>query len=112
MNQTYIAVVIVIALSSLGVLGDYFLKIASNNETSLHSRWFIFGLLVLASTSFGWVYVMKYLKLATIGVVYSVSTVLFLALVGVAFFQESLNPYEIVGIIMAIGSLILLSAFS
>ncbi|WP_271922720.1 MULTISPECIES: hypothetical protein [Cyanophyceae] len=34
MNQTYIAVVIVIALSSLGVLGDYFLKIASNNETS------------------------------------------------------------------------------
>ncbi|WP_413174171.1 hypothetical protein [Anabaena azotica] len=112
MNQAYIAILIAVALSSLGVLGDYFLKIASNNESSLQTRWFLFGVVILASTAFGWVYTMKHLKLATIGVIYSVSTVVLLALVGVTFFQESLNPYEIVGILLAITSLVLLSAFS
>ncbi|MFK0730692.1 MAG: hypothetical protein HEQ35_06875 [Gloeotrichia echinulata IR180] len=112
MNQTYIAICVAIALSAVGVLGDYFLKNASNNESSLNSYWFIFGLVVLASTAFGWVYTMKHLKLATIGVVYAVSTILLLALVGVIFFQESLNLYEIAGIVMAIAALVLLSAFS
>lgn len=112
MNQTYIAIGTTVALSLLGVLGDYFLKIASNNETSLKTYSFVFGLVVLASTAFGWVYVMKHLKLATLGVVYSVSTVLLLTLVGVAFFQESLNPYEIAGIFLAVGALVLLSGFS
>jgi TRAP-type mannitol/chloroaromatic compound transport system permease small subunit len=87
MNQAYIAILIAITLSSLGVLGDYFLKIASNNESALQTRWFIFGVVILASTAFGWVYTMTHLKLATIGVVYSVSTVVLLALVGVTCFQ-------------------------
>jgi len=112
MDQTYIAIGIVIALSLLGVTGDYFLKIASDSHNSLKTYSFFFGLFVLGSTAFGWVYTMKYLKLATIGVIYSVSTVVLLALVGVIFFQESLNPYEIVGILLAIASLVLLSAFS
>jgi drug/metabolite transporter (DMT)-like permease len=112
MNPTSIGIIIAVSLSLLGVVGDFFLKNASNNESSLNNYWFIFGLVTLASTAFGWVYVMKYLKLATIGVIYSVSTIVLLALVGVAFFQESLNPYEIVGILMAISSLVLLSSFS
>ncbi|MBG1265227.1 EamA family transporter [Nostoc sp. WHI] len=112
MNQTYIAISIAIALSLLGVIGDYFLKIASDSDTSLKTYSFFFGVIILGSTAFGWVYAMKYLKLATIGVVYSVSTIVLLALVGVAFFQESLNPYEIAGIVLAIASLVLLSAFS
>jgi TRAP-type mannitol/chloroaromatic compound transport system permease small subunit len=87
MNQAYIAILIAITLSSLGVLGDYCLKIASNNESALQTRWFIFGVVILASTAFGWVYTMKHLKSGTIGVVYSVSTVVLLALVGVTFFQ-------------------------
>jgi drug/metabolite transporter (DMT)-like permease len=112
MNQTSIAILAVIALSSLGVIGDYFLKVASNDEIPLKTSWFFIGLLILASTAFGWVYAMKHIKLATLGVVYSVFTVLLLAFVGVIFFQESLNPYEIGGIVLAVASLILLSAFS
>jgi len=112
MNQTGIAILAVIALSSLGVIGDYFLKVASNDEISLKTSWFFIGLLILASTAFGWVYVMKHIKLATLGVVYSVSTVLLLAFVGVILYQESLNPYESGGKVLSIASLILLSAFS
>jgi small multidrug resistance pump len=38
--------------------------------------------------------------------------VVLLTVVGVAFFRESLNYYEMAGLAMAIGSLILLSRFS
>ena len=68
--------------------------------------------MVYASTAFGWVFVMKHLKLATISVVYSVSMVLLLTTIGVVFFRESLNYYEIVGLIMAVDSLILLVRFA
>jgi small multidrug resistance pump len=109
MNQTYISISLAIILSLVGVTGDYFLKIASNNEQSLNTVWFILGISTIASTAFGWVYTMKHLKLASIGAIYSVSTVVLLALVGAIFFHENLNYYEIIGIIMAIISLVLLS---
>jgi small multidrug resistance pump len=112
MDKNSFAVVVTIGFSLLGVLGDYFLKLASANENSLRTLWFYIGFAVYASTAFGWVFVMKHLKLATIGVVYSVSMVLLLTAIGVVFFQESLNYYEIAGLVMAIASLILLVRFA
>jgi multidrug transporter EmrE-like cation transporter len=70
------------------------------------------GFLVYASTAFGWVFVMRHLKLGTIGVVYSVSMVLLLTLVGTRWFGESLNYSEMAGIALAILSLILLVRFA
>ncbi len=112
MDKNSFAVVVTIGFSLLGVLGDYLLKLASANENSLRTLWFYIGFAVYASTAFGWVFVMKHLKLATIGVVYSVSMVLLLTAIGVVFFQESLNYYEIAGLVMAIASLILLVRFA
>ncbi|HUK41852.1 MAG TPA: hypothetical protein VLX11_12425 [Candidatus Acidoferrales bacterium] len=112
MDTNLFAVIVTIGFSLLGVLGDYFLKLASENENSLRTPWFYIGFAVYASTAFGWVFVMKHLKLATIGVVYSVSMVLLLAAVGVVFFHESLNYYEIAGLVMAIASLFLLIRFA
>ena len=48
----------------------------------------------------------------TIGVVYSVSMIVLLASIGVLFFGEKLNYYEIAGLAMAIGSMVLLSRFN
>ena len=112
MDKNSFAVVVTVGFSLLGVLGDYFLKLASANENSLKTIWFYVGFAVYASTAFGWVFVMKHLKLATIGVVYSVSMILLLTAIGVLFFQESLNYYEIAGLIMAIASLFLLVRFA
>jgi small multidrug resistance pump len=112
MEKTALAVAITIAFSLLGVLGDYFLKRASAHEHSLKTICFYIGFVVYASTAFGWVVVMKHLKLATISVVYSVSMVLLLTAIGVVFFRESLNSYEIAGLVMAIASLILLVRFA
>ena len=54
---------------------------------------------------------MRSLKLATIGAIYSVCMILMLTSMGFLFFDETLNRYEVVGIVFAIASIFLLSRF-
>lgn len=112
MGGSWLAVLVTIAFSAVGVVGDYFLKRASLSPHSLKTIWFYVGFAIYASTALGWVFVMKHLKLATIGVVYSISMILLLTGVGLVFFREPLTYYEIAGLAMAIGSLILLIRFA
>jgi drug/metabolite transporter (DMT)-like permease len=112
MDKSSWAVVVTIGFSIVGVIGDYFLKLASKEQQVFRSIWFYVGFVVYASTAIGWVFVMKHLKLATIGVVYSVSMILLLTALGVVMFRESLSYYEIAGLLMAIGSLVLLVRFA
>jgi len=106
------AVIVTIAFSVIGVLGDYFLKLASARDQSLRTGWFYLGFALYASTAFGWVFVMKHLKLATISVLYSVSLILLLTAIGVVLFRESLSYFEVIGIVLAVISLVLLMRFA
>jgi small multidrug resistance pump len=110
--KSHLAIVVTIGFSIVGVLGDYLLKLASAEKNPMRSGWFYLGFVVYASTAFGWVFVMRHLKLATIGVVYSISMILLLTGIGSVVFRETLNPYEIAGLLMAVGSLILLMRFA
>src|SRR3954452_17255074 len=112
MDKTALAFIVTIAFSVIGVVGDYFLKLASAKEEALKSPAFYLGFALYASTAFGWVFVMKHLKLATISVLYSVSLVLLLTAIGVALFHESLNYFEVIGILLAVISLVLLMRFA
>jgi multidrug transporter EmrE-like cation transporter len=112
MNRANMAIVVTLLFSVIGVCGDYFLKLASQEKQSFRSPWFYLGFALYASTAFGWLFVMKHLKLATVSVVYSVSMVLLLTTIGVVFFQETLSAYEVFGLVMAVGALILLTRFS
>jgi small multidrug resistance pump len=112
MDKSTLAVLVTVGFSIVGVTGDYFLKLASAQSEPLRSKWFYIGFAVYATTAFGWVFVMKYLKLSTIGVVYSISMVLLLTAIGVIWFRETLNAYEIAGLLMAVASLVLLTRFS
>jgi len=107
-----LAVLVTIAFSLVGALGDYFLKLASQREHSLRTPWFHLGFALYASTAFGWLFVMKHLKLATISVLYSVSMVLLLTAIGTLVFREPLKPLEVVGIVLALASLVLLVRFA
>ena len=49
-----LAILVTIGFSAVGVLGDYFLKLASQRETPLRNLWFHVGFVVYASTAFGW----------------------------------------------------------
>jgi multidrug transporter EmrE-like cation transporter len=112
MGTRTIAVLVTIVFSVIGVLGDYFLKLASAREQPLRAISFYLGFTFYASTAFGWVFVMKHLKLATISVLYSVSLVLLLTAIGVVLFRESLNHFEVIGIVLAVISLVLLMRFA
>ena len=61
---------IVFVLAAVGVLADYFLKLASERTNSVQSKWFWLGLSVYALMAGGWVYVMRHLSFAQIGIVY------------------------------------------
>ncbi len=112
MGNKSLAVMVTIAFSVVGVVGDYLLKLSSDAKNPLKTRSFYLGFAVYASTALGWVFVMKHLKLGTIGVVYSVSMILLLTGVGVVVFGEPLGRYEIVGLAMAVASLFLLIRFA
>ena len=109
MNRTALAFAVAAFMSGVGIVGDYFLKRASAAERPLTTRTFLLGLALYASTAFAWVYVMRHLKLATIGVIYSVCMILMLAGMGMFFFGESLSRTEMVGIALAIASILLLA---
>src|SRR5262249_16878550 len=98
MGTTTIAVLVTVAFSVIAVVADYFLKLARAREQPLASGWFYLGFALYASTAFGWVFVMRHLKLGTIGVLYSVSMVLLLTAIGVVFFRE-LNYSDLAGIV-------------
>ena len=50
MKKTMIAVLVTVAFSAIGVLGDYFLKLSSVRDQPLRTRWFYVGFAVYAST--------------------------------------------------------------
>jgi len=104
--------VLAIFLSFIGVIGDFFINLAGEGKKFIEFKWFIIGFLIYASTAIGWFFVMKNIKLATTGIFYAVSTVIFLAILGTFYFKEPINIYEIIGIIGAIVSIILLGKFA
>jgi drug/metabolite transporter (DMT)-like permease len=111
MNSQQTAILIAILLSAVSVLADYFLKLASQKEVALNS-WLFLGGLSYALTAIGWVFVFRHLTFAQVGVVYSVSNVLLLALVGVVVLGETLRPIEAVSIGLGIVSIVILVRFA
>lgn len=103
---------IIILLAGAGVLADIFIKLAGSGPKAVEMKWFAAGFLIYASTAFGWFYVMKHVKLSSLGAIYAVSTILLLVAVGVFYFHEKINLYEIIGIALALISVVLLAKFA
>ena len=112
MDKSTLAVFGTLGLCIVAAVGDYFIKLASNQESPFLSAYFLVGLLVWASTAFGWIYVMRHLTFATIGVVYAVGSILTMALVGTLLLNEPLRWHEAVGIGLGLASIGLLVRFA
>ena len=104
--------ILVFVMTSIGVLGDSLLKRAGEGATYISWSWFIPGFIVYALTAFGWFYILKEMKMVDMGIAYALSNVILLVLVGVFVFGERLNTIEIVGLAMAVTSIILLARFA
>ena len=112
MGKNTLALLMTLGFSLLGVLGDYFLKVASLSEKPFRTAAFYLGFAVYASTAFGWLFAMRHLKLATISSVYAVCIILLLTLLGVTVFHERLRMAEVLGVALALASLVLLVRFA
>jgi len=93
------------------VAGDYFIKLASLASRPVLNRWFVAGCIMYVLSTFGWVYALRHIKLASIGVIYSLSIVILLAALGVFVFGETLNRREVVGFGFAVVAIVLLGRF-
>jgi drug/metabolite transporter (DMT)-like permease len=102
---------IVVSLSVTCVVADYWLKRASNLTHPLRSYAFLSGVGLYAISAFGWVYVFRYFKLATISAFFSLVVVVLLAITGVVAFRETLSTSEVVGLVCAVAALALLGRF-
>lgn len=105
-------ILIGIGLSLITVFGDLFVKHASLKPKLTGWPLLLVGALIYGLTALGWFFVMRKVKLSTLGVTYSVSVVIFLTLVSVFYFKEKIYPIEILAIIMAIISLIIIARFA
>lgn len=111
MSKFY-SILIVFLLVVLGTIGDFYMKLAGKEDKFIDWKLFLFGSIAWGLTIPGWFLAMKYMKLATAGVLYSLFIVIFSVSLGYFYFRESLNPYEIIGVISAVISLLLLSRFA
>ncbi len=101
----------VISLAVVGVLADITVKIASQAPRPLLSRWFYLGAAGYAFSAIGWVFALRHLKLAEVGHIYCVVTMILLAVSGAVWFRESLKGTEIAGLVLGILSIVLLRRF-
>jgi small multidrug resistance pump len=86
-----LAILVAATMSAVGILGDYFLKRASEAPQPLATRSFVLGFVLYA--------------------IYAMCMILLLALMGVVVFNEPLHRSEIVGIVLALAALVLLARF-
>lgn len=111
MNSVW-AILAVVGLAIITAVGDYFFKRASMGVHAIQNRWFIAGFITYMLCTFGWVFTMRYLKLGSLGVVYSLSTIILLAVLGTLVFGETMNRFEIIGFGFAVAAIVLLGRFA
>lgn len=112
MIEKVIVFVSALAMSGLTILGDFFIKQAAVDNNADSWKKVVIGGFIWFITAIGWFFLLKKEKLISLGGIYLVSSVILLVFVSVFIFKEKVSEMEIVGIIMAIISLIILARFS
>lgn len=96
-------------VSLLTIAGDYCIKLASGQVAGWRTLVFAGGVVLYALPALGWYFLMRSHSLATIGVLYSASTVIMLAVLGVFVFRESFGLREALAILLAMASVAVMS---
>jgi drug/metabolite transporter (DMT)-like permease len=102
-------VLVLMAVTALTLAGDYCIKLASGDEDGLASRTFLLGAALYSLPSVGWFFLMRSHSLAAIGVYYSAAVLILLAALGFFAFKETLGLRELVGLSLAVASVVVMS---
>lgn len=93
----------------MAIVADYFIKVASERDASLITWSFALGALLYVFSTVGWLYAMKGMSLAQVGVAYSVVTILALVAMGHFLFGEHVGARDMVGVGFAIVALVIMA---
>lgn len=102
-----IPILIAIALATL--ISDYLLRKATRASDGLCSSWFMGGAAIYGLLAFGWYFLMKSNSLASIGVMFSASTILLLAALGYFVFKEQFGIREALGVSLAFLAVVIMN---
>ncbi len=106
----WIVASMIVLLSLVETVGDTFIKYSGSDEKKYVVLWsLVLGVLVYMLAAVGWFFVMKHVKLGSLGLIYAVSTVCFLLIAGIFIFNETYSKSEVVGIVLGFVSLFLLA---
>ena len=100
---------ILVAVTGLTLWGDYCIKLASGHVNGLCSPMFFLGAMLQCLPAIGWFFLMRNHSLAAIGAFYSTSTILLLAALGYFVFKETFGLREMIGLSLAIASVVVMS---
>ncbi|MEM8570470.1 MAG: transporter [Pseudomonadota bacterium] len=101
--------ILLVIVTAFTLCGDYLIKLASERTNGMHSTMFLLGAVFYGLPAFGWFFLMRSHSLAAIGVLYSASTMLLLAALGVFAFNESFGLREGLGLSLAIAAVLVMS---
>lgn len=111
LNRIFLPLLVAFILSVVTVGGDLLVKEASLHNGFKGWPWLLIGGLIYGLTALGWFYVMRKEDLSIIGAIYSLTVVVCLFILGVVVYKEKVSAMEIVGMSMAVVSLLILYRF-
>lgn len=94
--------VLLIIVTAVTLVGDYFIKVASGRPNGLWTPTFAIGLVLYGLPAIGWFYLMRSHALSVIGVLYSAATVLLLTGLSIFVFKEGFGWREALGVMLAL----------
>jgi hypothetical protein len=95
MKLVWIGLIMFMAFASAA--GDAFFKKAGE-KNMIDPVALAIGTSIYLGTIVAWFFIFRHVKLSTVGVYYSIATVLFLTFLGVFSFKETLNVFEVGGL--------------
>jgi drug/metabolite transporter (DMT)-like permease len=98
-----------LAIGLLTLAGDYVLKSATLPTSTMRMGLVLAGAVFYGATAFGWYALMQQHTLASIGIYFSATTLLMLALLGYFVFDETLDLRAMTGITLAIASMLIMA---
>ena len=101
------AFIVVLIIVLMNTAGDYFLKVGSSQANPYIALATFSGVVMYASSAFGWIYVMQRVNLTVVGIIYSSSTIIILTLMSLYVFKEEVSLRQLLAVGLALGAVAL-----
>lgn len=105
--MSYLSLLFVVFLTGMLLAGDCFIKAATTKTNPLN--FLIIAAILWVSSIYGWYWIAKTERLAIVGALFSVLSLVGIVLLGISIFHETMSTKEWVGVGLGVVATLLLS---